>query len=78
MVKFYSKAKRLLENYHSIFCHKASENQPQVYIVKNDKALLQNITISNKIQNKAVVSSGLNEGDVIVTNGFINLLTVQM
>ncbi|MBP9215449.1 MAG: efflux RND transporter periplasmic adaptor subunit [Chitinophagaceae bacterium] len=50
-----------------------TENQPQVYIVKNDKALLQNITISNKIQNKAVVSSGLNEGDVIVTNGFINL-----
>lgn len=50
-----------------------TENQPQVYIVKNGKALLQNITISNKIQNKAVVSSGLNEGDVIVTNGFINL-----
>jgi multidrug efflux pump subunit AcrA (membrane-fusion protein) len=50
-----------------------TENQPQVYIVKNGKALLQNITISNNIQNKAVVSSGLNEGDVIVTNGFINL-----
>jgi membrane fusion protein, multidrug efflux system len=50
-----------------------TENQPQVYIVKNGKALLQNITISNKIQNKSVVSSGLNEGDVIVTNGFINL-----
>jgi RND family efflux transporter MFP subunit len=50
-----------------------TENQPQVYIVKNGKALLQNITISNKIQNKAVVSIGLNEGDVIVTNGFINL-----
>jgi RND family efflux transporter MFP subunit len=49
------------------------ENQPQVYILKNGKALLQNITISNKILNKAVVSSGLNEGDVIVTNGFINL-----
>ena len=41
--------------------------------MNNGKALLQNITISNKIQNKAVVSSGLNEGDVIVTNGFINL-----
>jgi membrane fusion protein (multidrug efflux system) len=41
--------------------------------VKNGKALLQNITISKKIQNKAVVSNGLNEGDVIVTNGFINL-----
>lgn len=50
-----------------------TENQPQVYIVQNGKALLQNITISNKIQNKAVVSSGLNVGDVIVTNGFINL-----
>ena len=50
-----------------------TENQPQVYIVKNGKAFLQNITISNKIQNKAVVPSGLNEGDVIVTNGFINL-----
>lgn len=50
-----------------------TENQPQVYVVKNDKAILQNITISKKIQNKAVVSNGLNEGDVIVTNGFINL-----
>ena len=50
-----------------------TENQPQVYVIKNDKAILQNITISKKIQNKAVVSNGLNEGDVIVTNGFINL-----
>lgn len=50
-----------------------SENQPQVYVVKNSKALLQNITISKKIQNKSVVSNGLNEGEVIVTNGFINL-----
>ncbi|HEY1047798.1 MAG TPA: efflux RND transporter periplasmic adaptor subunit [Bacteroidia bacterium] len=50
-----------------------TENQPQVYVVKNGKAILQNITISKKTQNKAVVSNGLNEGDVIVTNGFINL-----
>lgn len=50
-----------------------TENQPQVYVVKNGKAFLQNITISKKTQNKAVVSNGLNEGDVIVTNGFINL-----
>jgi RND family efflux transporter MFP subunit len=48
-------------------------NQPQVYLIKNGKSVLQNITISKKIQNKVVVSSGLNEGDVIVTNGFINL-----
>lgn len=50
-----------------------SANQPQVYIVKNGKSSLQNISISKKIQNKVVVSNGLNEGDVIVTNGFINL-----
>lgn len=50
-----------------------TDNQPQVYVVKNGKAVLQNITISKKIQNKAVVSNGLNEDDVIVTNGFINL-----
>ena len=48
-------------------------NQPQVYLIKNGKSVLQNITISKKIQNKAIASSGLNEGDVIVTNGFINL-----
>ena len=48
-------------------------SQPQVYLIKNGKSELQNITISKKTQNKAVVSSGLNEGDVIVTNGFINL-----
>ena len=48
-------------------------NQSQVYLIKNGKSVLQNITISKKIQNKAIVSNGLNEGDVIVTNGFINL-----
>ena len=47
--------------------------QPQVYLVKNGKSVMQNISISKNIQNKAVVSSGLKEGDVMVTNGFINL-----
>ncbi len=50
-----------------------SENQPQVYLVKNGKAILQNITISKKFENKVAISAGLKEGDVIVTNGFINL-----
>ena len=49
------------------------ENQPQVYLIKNGKAIIQNIVLSKKIQNRAVVSSGLKIGDVIVTNGFINL-----
>ncbi len=47
--------------------------QPQVYIVNNGKAILKNITISTRFQNKAVVSGGLTGGEVIITNGFINL-----
>lgn len=47
--------------------------QPQVYLVKEGKAILQNITTSNRFQNKVQVSGGLYQGDVIITNGFINL-----
>lgn len=47
--------------------------QPQVFLVKNGKAILQNISISSRFQNKILVSSGLTEGDVIIINGFINL-----
>ncbi|NOT93061.1 efflux RND transporter periplasmic adaptor subunit [Ferruginibacter sp.] len=50
-----------------------SENQPKVYLVNKGKAVLQNITISKKFANKVVVASGLKPGDVIITNGFINL-----
>lgn len=45
----------------------------QVYVVKNGKATLQTITTSKHIGNKSIVIQGLNEGDVIVINGFINL-----
>lgn len=48
-------------------------NQPQVYLIKNGKATLQDITILNKTQNKTIVSSGLKAGDIIITSGFINL-----
>jgi membrane fusion protein, multidrug efflux system len=47
--------------------------QPQVYIINNGRAVLKNITISTRFQNKAVVSGGLTGGEVIITNGFINL-----
>jgi hypothetical protein len=47
--------------------------QPQVYLVKMGRAVLQNITISERIGNKVVLSKGINEGDVIISNGFINL-----
>jgi RND family efflux transporter MFP subunit len=50
-----------------------TENQTQVYLVKEGKANLHSIEVSKKIQNKVVVTSGLKEGDVIITNGFINL-----
>jgi len=48
-------------------------DQPQVYLIKNGKATLQNIVISKNIKNKSVISKGLKVGDIIVTNGFINL-----
>ncbi|HEX8041246.1 MAG TPA: efflux RND transporter periplasmic adaptor subunit [Chryseosolibacter sp.] len=50
-----------------------SADQPQVYVITNGKAALQNITISERIGNNAVVAEGLREGDVMVTGGFINL-----
>ena len=52
-----------------------SSAQPQVYIIKNGKAVLQNITISKRTENKAIIETGLNNGDVVVTNGFINLFS---
>jgi hypothetical protein len=50
-----------------------SANEPQVYLVKNGKAVLQQIIVLKKMNNKSVVKSGLKVGDVMVTNGFINL-----
>jgi hypothetical protein len=47
--------------------------QPQVYTIINGKAILKNITILSRFENKAVVSNGLAENDVIIINGFINL-----
>jgi RND family efflux transporter MFP subunit len=50
-----------------------SSIKPQVYLVKIGKAALQDIAGLKKIQNEVLVSVGLKEGDIIVTNGFINL-----
>lgn len=44
-----------------------------VYKVKNGKAILSPVSISQKIKNKVVIAKGLDEGDVIVTSGFIHL-----
>ncbi|MBN9314087.1 MAG: efflux transporter periplasmic adaptor subunit [Chryseobacterium sp. 39-10] len=45
----------------------------RVYLIKNGKAILKTITISGNIGNRTVVSAGLATGDIVVTNGFINL-----
>lgn len=50
-----------------------TESQPQVYVIKNGKAILHDIIISKRIQNNSIVSGGLKSGDVVITNGFINL-----
>lgn len=50
-----------------------SNIKPQVYIVLQGKAKLKAITISDRIQNTVIVSSGLNENDIVITNGFINV-----
>lgn len=46
---------------------------PQVYIVKDNSAVLHNITIAERFEDKVIVSDGLSVGDKIVSNGFINL-----
>lgn len=51
----------------------SSDGQSQVYLIKNGKSVLHDITISKKVKNQAVVSDGLHPGDIIVSNGFINL-----
>lgn len=50
-----------------------SDIEPKVYVVKNNKALLQSISIAQRLANEVVVKDGLNAGDIIVTGGFINL-----
>ena len=50
-----------------------SNIQPQVYIISNGKAVLKNITIASRVQNKVIVANGLNKGNILITNCFINL-----
>lgn len=47
--------------------------RPEVYVVEKGKATLRSIIISKRIQDKLVIESGLEEGDVIIVGGFINL-----
>jgi len=46
---------------------------PQVYIVENGKAVIKKIEILDKSKDYVAIKSGLNEGDIVITSGFINL-----
>lgn len=50
-----------------------SISEAKVYLVKGDKAVLQPVTIGNGNNDYLEVTSGLQEGDVIVASGFVNL-----
>ena len=50
-----------------------SEKDPQVYVVKNGKALRKSIDVGARYPDKLSVNHGLKPGDTIVTAGFINL-----
>jgi len=45
----------------------------QVYLIKEGKAVIQNVKISGNLGSQSFVSDGLKEGDIIITTGFINL-----
>ncbi len=50
-----------------------SISDAKVYVVKGDKAMLQSFTIGNTTNDYLEVTSGLHEGDEIITSGFVNL-----
>ncbi|NUN09150.1 MAG: efflux RND transporter periplasmic adaptor subunit [Ignavibacteriaceae bacterium] len=50
-----------------------SSSKQLVYTIKDGKAIMSEITVSGRYGEKAVISSGLKEGDILITNGFINL-----
>lgn len=50
-----------------------SDLEPQVYIVKNGKAHIQKIQIGKRMQDQVLVRSGLQEKDVIIIGGLINV-----
>lgn len=50
-----------------------SDLSPQVYLVKDGKAVLQNIQIEKRFPDQVLVRSGLSEGDVLIVGGLINV-----
>lgn len=49
------------------------DSSPSVWIVKEDKVVLKNITVEDLSSDQVTVTSGLSEGDVVVTAGVTKL-----
>jgi membrane fusion protein (multidrug efflux system) len=51
----------------------SENNQDKVYLIKNGKAVLQDISIQKSNGNQTIITYGLKPGDILITDGFINL-----
>lgn len=49
--------------------HKNARGEQFVWVVKDGKALRRKVTVGNAVGNRIAITQGLNEGDVIVTEG---------
>ena len=50
-----------------------NDGKTQVYVSANGKAALQNVSLGQRIGDKVIITSGLNDGDLLITRGFVNL-----
>jgi hypothetical protein len=54
-------------------CIVGSIIKPMVYVVSNNIVKLRPLTVSSIINNKAIVTNGLSEGEIVVLSGQMNL-----
>jgi membrane fusion protein, multidrug efflux system len=54
-------------------CIVGSIIKPMVYVVSNNVVKLRSLTVSSIINNKAIVTNGLSEGEIVVLSGQMNL-----
>ena len=53
----------------------------RVFVVKNGKAISKPVSVGGITENQTIVTAGLEEGEIIITSGFINLVenaTIQI
>jgi len=65
-----SKGKRLYIPRETL---QGSISDSKVYLVKGDRAILQPVTIGSSNNDFLEITSGLQEGDVVIASGFVNL-----